>query len=71
VLFGRAFDVSGSFVKLSGRFAPKLRFDKCSGLMYNLIKSDTIQVFSAMKTLRALVVVLSNLSLTLVIGEGP
>jgi len=40
-------------------------------LMYNLVKIGTVQVLSAMKTLRALVIVLSNLSLTLVIGEGP
>jgi hypothetical protein len=39
--------------------------------MYDITDIGTIQVLSAMKTLRALVIVLSNLSLTLIIGEGP
>jgi hypothetical protein len=39
--------------------------------MYNVIDIGTIQVLAAMKTLRGLVIVLSDLSLTLVIGEGP
>jgi hypothetical protein len=39
--------------------------------MYNIGDIGIVQVLSAMKTLRALVIVLSNLSLTLVIGEGP
>jgi hypothetical protein len=39
--------------------------------MYNVINIGTVQVLAAMKTLRALVIVLSNLSLTLIIGEGP
>jgi hypothetical protein len=45
--------------------------DKSGKLMYNIIDIVTVQVLAAMKTLRALVIVLSNLSLTLIIGEGP